>query len=282
MPQTVRVIVPHAGLAGFRLALLTLWTQFPQARDLAWRFFLRDTQASHRQSLLGFFWIALPPLANTLVWVLLNKSDVIRIDSGSTPYPVFVLAGTVLWGAFNAALMAAMSIVNEARGVLSKVNFPQEALVYTAFLKALVDASIPALLLAPALLIYHVPLTAGTLLFPLALLAALLLGLSLGLILVPIASLYSDVSRAVQLALRFGFFVTPVIFPLPASGLARQLLSLNPLTPILVSGRTWLTGAGELMPTAFTGIFLGSLLLLACGLLFFKVALPHLIERLSS
>jgi lipopolysaccharide transport system permease protein len=278
----VRVIVPHAGLDGFRFAMGSLRTAFPQASELAWRLFLRDTRSAHRQSLLGYLWIVLPPLVNTLVWVLLNKSEVVRIDSGAVPYPVFVLTGTVLWAAFNGAIMATLGVVGDARGMLAKVNFPHEALVYTAFLKSLIEAVIPALLLAPALWLYQVPLHGASLLFPVALLASLALGLALGLALVPIASLYSDVGRAVQLGLRFGFFVTPVIFPLPAAGLARSLMSLNPLTALIVSGRTWLAGAGETMPLAFVAIFSGSLALAAIGLLFFKVALPHLIERLST
>jgi ABC-type polysaccharide/polyol phosphate export permease len=59
-------------------------------------------------------------------------------------------------------------------------------------------------------------------------------------------------------------------------------MCLNPLTPIIVSGRTWLAGSGEVMPAGFFGILLASILLIAIGLLFFKVAMPHLIERLSS
>ena len=280
--RQIRVIVPHSGLDGFRFAVCTLWTALPQARALAWRLFLRDTRAAHRQSLLGYLWIILPPLVNTLVWVLLNNSDVVRIESGAVPYPVFVLVGTVLWAAFNGAIVATLGVVNDARGMLAKVNFPHESLVYTALLKAAVDAVIPALLLVPALWLYRVPLQFAALLFPVSLLASLTLGLALGLALVPVASLYSDVGRAVQLALRFGFFVTPVIFPLPAAGFARSLMLLNPLTIILVSGRTWLAGSGEAMPVAFVAIFGGALALAAIGLIFFKVVLPHLIERLSA
>jgi len=278
----VRIIVPHSGIDGFRFAMASLWSGFPQARALAWRFFLRDTRAAHRQSLLGYLWLVLPPLATTLVWVFLNKSEVVQIDSGAIPYPLFVLAGTILWAAFNGAIMAALGVVGDARSILSKVNFPHESLVYTAFLKSLVDALIPAVLILPALWIYHIPMHAGILLFPVSLVAALLLGLAIGLILVPIASLYSDVGRGAQLALRFGFFVTPVIFPLPAMGLARSLMSLNPLSSIIISGRAWLTESGEAMPTVFLGVLLGSFLMIAIGLVFFKVAMPHLIERLSS
>jgi lipopolysaccharide transport system permease protein len=278
----IRVIVPHSGLAGIRFAVASIFSGFRQARQLAWRFFLRDTRAAHRQSILGYFWMILPPLANTLVWVFLNKSDVIRIDSGSTPYPLFVLAGTILWGAFNGGLMASMGVVGEARGVLSKVNFPHESLIYTAFLKSLLDSLIPALLILPALLIYGVGFHTSTLGFLVALLAALSLGLGIGILLIPIAALYSDVSRAIQLALRFGFFVTPVIFPLPQGGLSRTLFCLNPITPIIVSGRAWLVGSGETMNTAFFLVIAAVLLLSLFGMILFKVAMPHLIERLSS
>jgi len=277
----VRVITPHSGVEAFRYALTSLWKGFPQAKWLAWRFFLRDTRAAHRQSLLGYFWLILPPLANTLVWVFLNSQKVIHIETGSVPYPVFVLAGTILWAAFNGALMAMLGVVNEARSVLSKVNFPHESLVYSGVLKAFVDSIIPAVLLIPALFLYPVPWSPAMLFFPVALVASLLLGTALGLIVIPVAALYSDISRAIQLGLRFGFFVTPVIFALPPDGIARTVMMLNPLTPLIVSGRTWLAGSGELMPLGFLIVLSASLVLIAAGLLFFKVTLPHIIERIG-
>ncbi len=120
----VRVITPQAGLTAFREAFRSLFTGRSAAGHLAWRFFLRDTRAAHRQSLLGYFWVLLPPLANTLVWVFLNKSDVVRIDSGNIPYPVFVLTGTILWAAFNGSLIGMLGSINEGRSLLSKINFP--------------------------------------------------------------------------------------------------------------------------------------------------------------
>ena len=277
----VRVITPHSGLAGFSNALSSLLTAFRPARQLAWRFFLRDTQADHRQSLLGYAWLVMVPLANTLVWVFLNNQNVINIATGSVPYPIFVLSGTILWTAFNGSLMSMLTVVNSARGMLAKVNFPHEALPYAAFLKSSVDALIASMLLVPALLIYQVPLNPSMLLYPVALVASLLLGCGFGLIALPLAALYPDIGRIVQLGLRFGFFLTPVIFPLPADGFARKLMLLNPVTPAIVSGRAWLTGSGEAMPTAFTVTMLACIALIATALVFYKISVPHLIERLG-
>ncbi len=278
----VRVMVPATGLTAMKGAARSLLLGFKQARGLAWRFFLRDTQADHRQSLIGYVWLVVPSLANALVWIFLNDQDVITVDSRGVPYPVFVLAGTVLWTAFNSSVIGMLGVVGGARSYLGKVNFPHESLVYTSILKSLLEAGIAALVLVPALLIFKVELNPPMLAFPVALGGSLMLGWAIGLFLVPIAALYSDVSRALQLLLRFAFFLTPVIFSLPASGPARAVMMLNPVTPIITTGRAWLTGSAEAMPTAFAAVVAGSAVLLVACLLMYKIILPHLVERLSA
>jgi lipopolysaccharide transport system permease protein len=277
----VRVITPQSGLHAFRIAGRKLITGISSAGNLAWRLFVRDTSAEHRQSMLGYVWLILPVVANTLTWVFLNSQGVVKIDSGSVPYPVFVLSGVALWTVFNGAVMAMLGVVPKARGVLSKVSFPHEALVYSAMLQSLLDALIASIILVPTLIAFEVGWSSSMLLYPVALAACLALGWAIGLILVPIAALYGDVSRAIQLALRFGFFLTPVIFPTPASGIARSVMLLNPVTPLVASGRAWLTGSGEAMPGAFAIAAVGAILIFFAGLLVFKVALPYIIERIA-
>jgi lipopolysaccharide transport system permease protein len=279
--QVIRVITPHNGFDAFGDAVRSIIGGFKHARQLAWRFFLRDTKADHRQSLLGYLWLIFPALANTVTWVFLNSQNVVNIDSGNVPYPIFVFSGTILWTAFNGSLMGMLGIVGAARGFLAKVNFPQESLIYSACLKSVLDAFLAAFVLIPALFLFHAHFSPTMFLFPIALFGSLVVGWAIGLILVPISALYSDVSRAIQIVLRFGFFLTPVIFQLPATGLARKLMLLNPITPVVVTGRDWLTGSGEGMTGAFAAVFAAAIVVLIIGILFYKVALPHLVERLS-
>lgn len=283
-PKTLptRVITPHTGVEGILYALRSLYTGFSQATYLARRFFVRDTSAAYRQSVLGYIWLLLPPIANTLVWVFLNGSGVVQIASGDVPYPIFVLSGTVLWTAFNGSLMAMLGVVQDANSVLAKVNFPHESLPYAALLKASVDALIPALLLVPAIFMFGIDWHVQMLLFPVALLGCLLAGSTFGLIVIPVAALYTDVSRAIQFGLRFGFFVTPVVFALPASGVARWVMLANPVTPLVLSGRGWLTGSAEAMPGMFWAVTVGCLVVGFISLVLFKVAMPFLIERVST
>ena len=147
-------------------AITSMVSNFSQSRDLAWRLLLRDTRAMYRQSLFGYVWLVLPPLATVFVWVFLNKQNLVHINTDEVPYPLFVMTGTVLWTAFNSSLMAMQGIMAEARGTLSKVNFPHEALILTAFGKSLLNSVPPVVLLVPALLFYGGAFNLKMLLFP--------------------------------------------------------------------------------------------------------------------
>ena len=278
---SVRVITPHSGAGAFTDEIRSLVTGAGAAWRLAWRFFLRDTRAEHRQSLLGYVWLVVPVLANTLTWVFLTGQKVISIDAGPVPYALFVMSGAILWAAFNGGVMGLLGVINSARSYLSKVSFPHEALVYSALIKAMLDAALASLLMIPALFIFHAHWQPQMLLFPVALATAILLGGAIGLIVLPVSALYGDVSRAIQLVLRFGFFLAPVIFPLPVSGIARRIMLVNPATPVIATGRAWITGSLEAMPGEFLAVLAGSAVVFLAALVFYKVAMPHLIERLG-
>jgi lipopolysaccharide transport system permease protein len=276
-----RVITPHDGLDAFRDAYRSLVNDWPTTRSLAWRMFVRDTKATYRQSFLGYIWLLLPALANTLVWVFLQGTSVVSIEAGSVPYPLFVFVGNVLWTAFNGSLVNAMGVIEEAKGTLAKVNFPHEALILSGFGKSLLNTLATAVFIVPFLLIYPIDLQPSALLFPIGVFATLICGTALGLIVVPCTALFSDLGRAIHLGLRVAFFLTPVIFTVPPSGWAYRLMIINPATSLFVTSRSWLIGGEVPMYAVFGVVTLCSILLLIVGVITLKVSLPHIIERLS-
>jgi len=278
----IRVTTPQQARAPFRRVFRELTANAGHASVLAWSLFRRDISAEHRQSLLGYFWLLLPPVASTLVWVFLTSQQVITLDSAGVAYPLFALSGTVLWTAFNSGVMATLNALSGARMLLPKVNFPHEALVYSALLKTGLEMLIAALLVGAAILLLGYELRPAFALFCLALLMNTIVGAAVGLVALPVSSLYPDISKGIQFILRFGFFLTPVIYAVPASGPARTLMLANPVTPIITTGRAWLTGSGEAMPAAFAIVSISSLGAMIGGLILFKIALPFLTERLGS
>ena len=244
--------------------------------------FVRDTTAMYRQSVLGYVWLLLPPLATSFIWIFLSSQDLVSLETGGPSVALFVMTGTVLWGAFNASVTGMLSVKSEARCLLAKYNFTHEALIYSAVCKVILNSFVPALMLLPAMLILSVPIRGSILLFPIGFLTLTCLGSALGLIVSPIASMYTDVGRAAQLALRFGFFVTPVIFTLPPSGLTRTLLLCNPAAAPLVTCRNCLIGGDDVLWPATIAILICSCLLMLAATLIFKITIPNIIERFSA
>jgi lipopolysaccharide transport system permease protein len=278
---TERIIIPHDGFDAFRSSLSALVNDWSITKYLAYRIFIRDTQAMFRMSFLGYFWLIAPALANTLVWVLLSSSEVVKIDSGDVAYPLFVFVGTWLWTAFNSCLTSSLGLVDDAKSTLVKVNFPIESVLLAGFGKNLLTVLITGIGLIPFLVLYPPSLKISMLLFPFELLIVMLFGSAIGLFFVPIAALFSDISRTIHLALRFAFFLTPVIYPIPSQGLTRTLMLANPVSTMIVTPRWSLLGGEEPAITLFIVFSLLSIFLLAISLLAVKIALPHILERLS-
>lgn len=281
VPLSVKIMEPRSGFEAVAASAKALTAGFSEARHIAWRFFLRDTQAAHRGSFLGYSWLFIAPIVNTFIWVFLNGQSIIKIETATIPYPVFVLTGNIIWTAFTSALTTMMGIISSGVSTLGKVNFAHEALIYSGLMKVLVDSAAPALLLVPTLFWYHVSFSWGVIVFPLVLGVAVLFGAAIGCLINPITALISDLNKFVQMGLRLAFFITPVVFSIPAQGFGRQVMLLNPMTPVIESGRSWLTGSTGGMPWGFAVVSIVSVGLFVFGLVLFKFTLPRLIERIG-
>ncbi len=249
---------------------------------LAWRLARRDIAAQYRQSYLGYLWAFIMPLANTVVWVMLNGAGVVRVADTGIPYPAFVFTGTMIWQVLVEAVQSPLQQVGAARSFLTKLKFPREALIISGMIKQLLNVGVRLAILVPAVLLLGVVPDWHLLLAPLALLATMVTGVAVGLIIAPIGLLYGDVAKVVPLVAQFLMYVTPVVFTMPSGGRMAELIALNPATPLVLTGRSWLTGAETPVLLPFLAVTCGALLLLFLGGVIYRLAMPILIERLST
>lgn len=252
------------------------------SRELAWRLTVRDLSAQYRQTFLGFLWAILLPLANTLVWVFLSRSGVVNISDTPLPYPVYVFTGTMLWAILMDALNAPLQIVTASKIMLARINFPREALVVAGIYQTIVNALIKVTLLLIALLVMGIHPDWNVFLFPIGLLSLILVGTLIGLALTPFGLLYADVGKAVPLLMQFLMYLTPVVFAMPKEGLLATLFQLNPLTPLILTARDWLTGLTPEHLGYFVVVNMVSIVLLFMFWVVFRLAMPILIERIGS
>jgi lipopolysaccharide transport system permease protein len=212
--------------------------------------------------------------------VALSSTRVLTVGATELPYPLFVLTGTVLWQLFVDGLTAPLQRLGASRAILTKTRIPHEAVMLAALMEVLFNFAVRAMLLVPVLAWYGVRPSPAMLLAPVGVLALLLLGFAIGLLFAPAGLLYPDVPRGLTLAAGLLFFLSPVLYPLPATGPASFLRDFNPVAPLLSTARQWIAG-GALPPQPGFGVVLAlSLAGLLAGWSCYRVARPHLVSRL--
>ena len=252
------------------------------SRELAWRLTVRDISAQYRQTFLGFLWAIMLPLANTLVWIFLSRSGVVNLSNTPLPYPVYVFTGTMLWAILMDALNAPLQMTVASKSMLAKINFPREALVVAGICQVTINALIKIILLVITLLAIGVYPSWSALLFPIGLLSLILVGTVIGLALTPIGLLYADVGKAIPLLMQFIMYITPVVFAMPKEGFSATLFQINPLTPLILTARDWLTGLTPEYLGYFLVVNVVAIVMLFIFWVVFRLGMPILIERMGS
>lgn len=262
--------IVKASLKGFK-------DSFYLARQLA----KRDIQAQYRQSFLGVFWAIFPTLINSLVWIFLQSSGTITVTTTNVPYPVFVLIGTTLWGIVGECINLTTSSVNANRSIISKINFDKEALITLGLIKFFFNFLIKIGFIILFLVFFKILPSIEILYFFPLLFLSIVFFVAIGTLLMPISLLYTDISRLIPIGLQFLMYATPVVYAMPADGLMRKIMLLNPLTYIISDLRNVLTGHGLENPVFWIFSIVITVVLSIIALVVYRVSMPILTERMS-
>jgi lipopolysaccharide transport system permease protein len=175
-----------------------------------------------------------------------------------------------------------MAAVGRAKPMLAKINFPREAIILSKLGEVFFHFGIKSILILGLFLWFRIPITWSALLAPIALIHMVMLGIAIGLLLTPIGTLYSDISKVLAVVITPWLLLTPVVYPVPQGGWFGAIVNLNPVTPLLVTTRELATTGIVSDPVRFwvaSGVALGGLLM---GWLMYKLAMPYVVERMSS
>ena len=222
--------------------LLNMFHDLVAGRELAWQLAVRDIKGQYRQAALGLLWAFILPVAHTITWIFLSGAGIVTLSDTALPYPVYVCAGTMIWATFMDAVNAPLQQTIAAKQMLAKINFTREALVVSGIYQTAFNAAIKIALLLATLLVLGIYPGWTLIWFPLSVVSLILAGTALGLLLTPIGILYTDIGKSLPMLMQFLMYLTPVVFPMPTSGWVVTVFKINPLTPLVLTARDWLTG----------------------------------------
>ena len=251
--------------------------------ELGWRLFVRDNSAQYRQSILGYVWAFIPPLVASLPFVFLNSQGVVSMgETTQIPYAAYAMIGTIIWQVFVDALATPLKTVLAAKSMLTRINFPREALLLAGLGMVVFNFLIRVVLLIGVFWWFQIIPPTTAVLFPLGVIALIMAGFMIGLIVTPLGLLYSDVQQTIPIAAMFLMLLTPVLYAQPSSGLARAITAWNPLTPLVMTTRDWLTLGTTNYLLSFSIVSISTCLLLFLGWVLYRLALPHVVARIGN
>lgn len=209
-----------------------------QSKELLLAWTKRTIRGRYQQSILGWLWAIVQPLASMAIFSIIFTRFV-PVDTGAIPYPVFSYVAVAPWAFFSSSLTDMTSSLVANFGLVTKVYFPREVLPVSAMLARLLDFGVAALVLLLLMIIYRVPVfTEGLPFLPLIILTQIVLILGLGFITSTVNVFFRDMQPLLALTVQLWFYASPIIYPITlVPERYRMLYYLNPMAGILESYR---------------------------------------------
>jgi lipopolysaccharide transport system permease protein len=250
-----------------------------RSRELIWRFILRDLSVRYRQSFLGYAWAVFPPVVTVAIFAYLSRTRILPIGQTSLPYVSYALWSIGIWQLFSGSLQACTNSLTSAGSLVTKINFPKEALLFGAIGQPIFDFFVR---LIPVIIVFiwqGVVPAWQALFLPFVFVPLLLLALGFGFFLAIANLLLRDVGNALGIVLTFGMFLAPIVYPPPVDWPFVLINILNPFSPLLIATQD-LIGTGDLSrPGTFIFSCLFAFLVFFIGWRFFRMAINRIAER---
>ena len=227
-----------------------LFRDLIRARELMVDLVRKDLRARYRYALMGFLWAVLEPVALmvvlTFVFSFLLGGHPLTGKAGEveTPFAVFLLCGLIFWQFTANTVLSSVRCLIDNQNLVKKVYFVREAVPLAGLGYPLVNLAIGFVLLLGLHLVLGGGIGVAMLWVPVLFALQLLLTAGAALLLSCTNVLFRDIGYMASVAVLFGFYATPVFYPLDLvlnsdrlPALAKGLYLLNPMAELLTAYR---------------------------------------------
>jgi ABC-2 type transport system permease protein len=238
-------------------------------------------------TVLCYVWALLRPLLLFAV-LLFVFTKIFRLGSDVPHYPVMLLMNVVLFGFFSEATGTSLMSVVSQEGVVRKTQFPRLVIPLSVVVTSLFNLALNLIVVVVFLLAFGVSPQWTWFLFPFVILALFVFATTVSMLLSSLYVRFRDTAIIWSVVSTTLFYATPVLYPIErVPSEYRDLILLNPLTPMFEQTRKWVIDPGA--PGAVTAAggwthLLPSLVLFVgicvLGAWYFNRAAPRIAEEL--
>ncbi len=244
-------------------------SELKEYRDLFFFLVWRDIKALYAQTIMGFSWAIIQPLAQIVLFTIIF-GKIAKLSTDGIPYILFASVAIIPWTYISQAMSLSSQSLIQGSNMLGKIYFPRLLFPITPILSKLVDFGISILIVLCLMFYYRISPTWNLLFFPLFLIMMMSIPAALGLWLSSLAIRFRDVKQVMPFFIQMLMYTAPIVYS--ASSISesyRFLYSLNPIVGVIEGYRACLLGAQipwmYIWPGMMTAIFL-----LISGAVYFK------------
>jgi lipopolysaccharide transport system permease protein len=239
----------------------------------------RDIKLKYKRSVMGIAWTLLNPLAELLT-LLFIFSVVLPLNIPN--YPAFLFTGILVFGWFQQSLLAAANAIVSSRELVRQPGFPTEILPVVTVASNMIHFVLALPILVVFLLIGDAKFTAAVLLLPVLIALEFVFTLSLAYIVAALHVTFRDTQYLLKVLLQFMFYLSPVFYATrDVPERFRGIYAANPMVFVIDSYRDVLILGRIPDPLGLLWLAVGSGVMLAIGLGFFRHASFRFVEELG-
>jgi ABC-2 type transport system permease protein len=248
----------------------------------------RDLTVRYQQSVLGYVWTMLEPLAIAATyWFVFGVLYNTRVGPEGEDYVLFLVSGLFAWIWVSGVLGEATVALTAQHRLITTIKVPREVFPISRVASKFVEylAALPVLVIVA--IVFRAEVGLSLLLLPLAVLLQIIFLTGLSLLLSSLNVMLRDVERFMRLLQRVLMYALPVIYPLSKvvdSSLpqwVKALYELNPLVGIFeLHHAAWLPSEGLPDGGLLAAATLGSLIMLLVGWVVFRRLEPAVLKEL--
>ncbi|HWP30163.1 MAG TPA: ABC transporter permease [Fimbriimonadales bacterium] len=220
-------------------------------RELLYTFVVRELRIRYKNSVLGFFWSILNPLATVLVMTLVFK---FVMGQQIPNYSAYILIAYLPYMFFQLSLLDASQSILSQITLLKKIYFPREILPLGSVISNFIHFLLAMGIFFVYLLIVWLlnpgdnPFRVTVLFLPVIMLLQLALTTGLALIVAALNTFYEDVKYLISVGLYLLFFLSPIVYfveqvyhapgiPDAYRNMVYVLYNLNPIAMLMTAYR---------------------------------------------
>ena len=232
----------------------------------------KEIEGIYRQDAFGLFWsIAMPVLPMTVYMILAYIKAFNTTES--MPFIFYIAVGMMIWLLMITTIKSVMRSIKREAAILKTTNYPIFIVMLSQLGIVMFETIIRLVAVALIMLWFKVEIGFTNIPYMLfALASATIFAFAVGMILSILDILVQDTRRVVDIFLRYGLFMSSVIFPFPTEGLFGFVNKFNFFNTYVNSIRDFLFfGHTEILSTFIYTTIVGIILFLIATKLIYSL-----------